>query len=79
MRTHVNFKCVNEIEVMYERQGVNVKVERGSTFTYTLDLPYNISIFFKGIRFTSIRKEKLRVSGNLPLLEPASYENDRIS
>ena len=70
---------LNEIEVMYEKQRVNVKVERGSTFTYTLDLPYNISILFKVVRFTSIRTEKLCVSGNLPLLEPASYENDRIS
>ena len=30
--------CVNEIQAMYERPRVNVKVERGSTFTYTPDL-----------------------------------------
>ena len=27
--------CVNEREAMYERPGVNVKVSRGSTFTFT--------------------------------------------
>ena len=37
---------VNEIEVMYERPLVNVKVERGSTFTYTRDVPYIVSVFF---------------------------------
>ena len=31
MRTRVKFPCVNEIEAMYERQRVNVNVERGST------------------------------------------------
>ena len=30
-RTHVKFTRVNEIEAMYERPRVNVKVERGST------------------------------------------------
>ena len=30
---------------MYERPPVNVKVERGSTFTYTRDLPYIVSDF----------------------------------
>ena len=40
MRTYVNITCVNEIVEMYERPRVNVKVERGSTFTYTRDLPY---------------------------------------
>ena len=33
VQTHVKFPCVNEIEAMYERSRVNVKVERGSTFT----------------------------------------------
>ena len=28
---------------------VNVKVERGSTFTYTSDLPYNVSIYARKI------------------------------
>ena len=40
MRTQVNVKRVNEIEAMYERLRVNVKVERGSTFTVTRDRPY---------------------------------------
>ena len=33
VRTHVKFPCVNEIEAMYQRPRVNVKVERGSTST----------------------------------------------
>ena len=40
VRTHVNFPRVNNIEEMYERRPVNVKVERGSTFPFTRDLPY---------------------------------------
>ena len=38
-RSHVKFTRVNEIEAMYhyQRPRVNVKVERGSTFTFTLD------------------------------------------
>ena len=35
---HVKVTCLNEIETMYERPRVNVKVEGGSTFTYTRDL-----------------------------------------
>lgn len=30
----VKFTCVNEIQAMYERSRANVKVGRGSTFTY---------------------------------------------
>ena len=37
---------VNEKEARYERPRVNVKVERGSTFTFTRDLPYIVSILF---------------------------------
>ena len=40
MGTHVKCTRVNEIEAKYERPRVNVKVERGSTFTFTRDLPY---------------------------------------
>ena len=39
---HVKFTRVNEIEATHERPHVNVKVERGSTFTFTRDLPYII-------------------------------------
>ena len=39
VRTHVKVTCLNEIETMYERPRVNVKVKGGSTFTYTRDLP----------------------------------------
>ena len=35
MRTHVNFTRVNKIEAMYGRPYVNVKVERGSSLTFT--------------------------------------------
>ena len=35
VRTHVNFTRVNKIEAMYGRPYVNVKVERGSTLTFT--------------------------------------------
>ena len=35
---------VNRIEAIYERLGVNVKVERGSTLTFARDLPYIASI-----------------------------------
>ena len=41
VRTHVKFThVINEIEAMCERPRVNVKAERGSTFTFTRDLPY---------------------------------------
>ena len=53
---------VNTIEATYERSRVNVKVERGSTFTFTRDLPYIVSI-----SFTRVRTEKLCDSGNPPL------------
>ena len=39
---HLKFTRVNEIEAMYERPRVNVKVERGSTFTFLRDPPYII-------------------------------------
>ena len=45
MRTHVKFTGVNEMETMYERPLVNVKVERRSTFTFTRDFPYIVSPF----------------------------------
>ena len=34
------------IEAMYERPRVNVNVERGSTFTFTRDLLYIVSVLF---------------------------------
>ena len=37
MRTHVKSACVNEIEAMYERPHVKVKVESGH--------PFNVSSF----------------------------------
>ena len=47
---YVKFTRVNEIETMYERPRLIVKVERGSTFTYARDLPYIVSILFMRIR-----------------------------
>ena len=60
-------RCVNEIEAIYDTALVSVKVERGSTFTYTRDLPYIVSILFMRVKFTCVRTEKLCDSGNPPL------------
>ena len=60
------FICVNEIEAMYERSRVNVKVEPRSTFTLTRDRPYIASILFMRVKFTGVRAQKLRDSGNQP-------------
>ena len=68
MRTLVNFRQVSKIEAMYERPRVNVRVERGSTFTLMRGLSYIASIFFTRVKFTCVRKEKLRGSGNPPLV-----------
>ena len=59
VRKHVKFTYVNEIEAMYERLRVKVKVERVSTFTYTRDLPYAVSILFTRVKFPCVRTEKL--------------------
>ena len=37
---------VSKIEAMYRRSSVNVKVERGSIFAFTRDLPYIASVLF---------------------------------
>ena len=66
MRTLVNFTHVNKIEAMYERPRVNVRVERGSTFTFMRGLSYIASIFFKRVKFTCVRTEKLPGGGNPP-------------
>ena len=64
-RTHVNFTHVNKVEAIYGRSRVSVKVERGSTFTFTRGLSYIASISFMRVKFTCIRTEKLRYSANL--------------
>ena len=66
MRTHVNFTRVNNIETMYGRSGVNVKVESRSTLTFTRGLSYIASISLTGVYFTCVRTEKVRNSGNQP-------------
>ena len=50
MLTSTGLTCINIIEVMYERLRVNVKVERGSTFTFTRDLSYIVSILFLRVK-----------------------------
>ena len=64
VRTHVNFTRVNKIEVMYDRPRVNVKVERGSTFAFTRDLPYIAFISLTCVKFTYVSTLKLHNSGN---------------
>ena len=64
--SRVIFPCVNEVEAMYERPRVNMKVERGSTFTFTRDLPYTLFTLFTSVKFTCIRTEKLRDNENQP-------------
>ena len=66
MRTHVNFTLVNEIETIYGRSRINVKVEPRSTFTFTRGLSYIAFISFTRVNFTCARTEKLRDSGNQP-------------
>ena len=46
MLTLVNYTRVNKIEAMYERPRVNVRVDRGSTFTFMHGLSYIDSISF---------------------------------
>ena len=55
-RTHEKFTRINEIETIYERPRVNVKLNaRGSTFTFTRDLPYIVSILVTRVKFTCVR------------------------
>ena len=52
---------------MYERLRINLKVERGLTFTNTRDLPYIVSIYLRAEDLrVYVRTEKLRDSGNQP-------------
>ena len=51
VRMHVKFTCVNEIEAMYERPCVSVKVEPSSPFTLTRERPYIASISFTRLKF----------------------------
>ena len=56
MPAHVNFTRVNKIESMYKKVQLlqNVKVERGSTFTFTRDLPYIASICQRASRAKTV-------------------------
>ena len=68
--TLLTFTRVNEIEAIYERSRVNVKVKRDSTFTFKgvckRDLSYMASILFTRVKFTAVRTSKLRDTGNPP-------------
>ena len=46
VRTDINFNWlyVRKLETMYRRSDVNVKVERGSTFTFTRGFSYIVSL-----------------------------------
>ena len=50
VQTHLTFTRVNKIEDMYDRSRVNLKVEPRSTFTFTRDLLYIVSILNKGVK-----------------------------
>ena len=56
------FISVNEVEAMYERSRVNVKVEPRSTFTLTRDRPYIASILFTRVKITRQRKSTFKAS-----------------
>ena len=49
---------------MHERPRVNVKVERGLTFTFTRDLPYIASNLFTHVMFTRVRTYRIRRQWN---------------
>ena len=51
---------------MYERPRVNVKVERGLTFTFTRHLPHIASNLFTHVIFTRVRTYQLGDSENPP-------------
>ena len=65
---------VNEIEARYEKPPVNVKVERGSTFTFTPDLPYIFSILFYARKIYVRTHVKIRDGGNPPYKIESLYE-----
>ena len=50
----INFTYVNKTEAMQDRPRADAKVERDSTFTFTLDPPFIASILFTRVKFTCI-------------------------
>ena len=56
--THVNFtRVVNEIEAMYERPRVNVKLERGSTLTFMRDLSNIVSVLYTRVNLRAYARK----------------------
>ena len=47
MCRRIHFSRVNEVEAMYEVSRMNVKFERGSTFTFSRNLSYIASIYLR--------------------------------
>ena len=56
-RTHVNFTRVN-IEAMHEKQYVKIKVDQGSTFTFTCELPIVASILCTRVNLRAYSRKK---------------------
>ena len=56
-RTHVNFTRVN-IEAMHEKQYVKIKVDQGSTFTFTCELPIIASILCTRVNLRAYSRKK---------------------
>ena len=71
MLKHRFDRYINKIEDVYGRSRVSVKVERGSTFTFTLGLSYIASISFMHVKIYVRSHGKIRDSANQPLLKRA--------
>ena len=71
--------CVNKIETMYGRSDVNVKVERGSTFTFTRGFSYIVSILYTHVKPVKVyvRTNQWSVPAILLFTKNADYENEK--
>ena len=58
MHTHVNFKLINRIKVMYGGSRVNIKLSSTSLILYIYPQLFIDKLYFiYGIKFTSLRKQ----------------------
>jgi len=64
------FMCVSEIETMYGRSRVNIKVEPRSTFAFTRGLSYIASISFTHVNFTRLPHVKITRQCKSTLRQP---------
>ena len=53
--TRVKFTCVYKVEEMYEKAACKRKIEQGSTWTFTRDLPYIAFMLFARVKFARER------------------------